>query len=64
VVRDNSGICEAERMTKETWTQKLENEGDSGMTRMKETMVDSGNDKHWGQGVIYPVGTWWVHGGF
>jgi hypothetical protein len=19
---------------------------------------------HWGQGVIYPVGTWWVHGGF
>ena len=19
---------------------------------------------HWGQGVIYPVGTWWVHCGF
>jgi hypothetical protein len=22
------------------------------------------SSSHWGQGVIYPVGTWWVHGGF
>jgi hypothetical protein len=20
--------------------------------------------EHWGRGVIYPVGTWWVYGGF
>jgi hypothetical protein len=26
--------------------------------------TSSGRNEHWGQGVIYPVGTWWVYGGF
>jgi hypothetical protein len=34
-----------ERTTKEMWMWKLENEGDSRTTRMKETMADSRNDE-------------------
>jgi hypothetical protein len=44
-VRDNSGMCEAERTTNEMWMWKSENKGNGGTTRMKDMITDSGNDE-------------------
>jgi hypothetical protein len=51
---------------------RIDRRGGSDRAQSSGGTPDSGNNKggrkmqkvHWGQGVIYPVGTWWVYGGF
>jgi hypothetical protein len=39
--------------------------GNATRTPVRQLMdIHSSLIGHWGQGVIYPVGTWWVYGGF